>query len=177
MYHEVMDCSGCFLGKLASIWSEICGQQVSGENSTCEGAHGCDAVTAAIHLSISPEGAGAGRSSHRSCIEAGADLCVSARDDLRETVSWVLQQSFISFINLALKGVLLCPESRPKSHPVFSSIKSSLLGIWLHTDHRFYPHRAWLTQVVSAGPDSLRSPGTCVPAARWGGQVIACPAE
>ena len=40
MYHEVMDCSGCFLGKLASIWSEICGQQVSGENSTCEGANG-----------------------------------------------------------------------------------------------------------------------------------------
>ena len=44
MYHEVMDCSGCFLGKLALIWSEICGQQVSGmgpcENSTCEGAHG-----------------------------------------------------------------------------------------------------------------------------------------
>lgn len=138
---------------------------------------GCDAVTAAIHLSISPEGAGAGTSSHKSCIEAGADLCVSAGDDLRETVSWVFQQSFISFINSALKGVLLCPESRPKSHPVFSSIKSSLPGSWLHTDHRFCPHRAWLTQVVSAGPDSLCSPGTCMPAARWGGQVIACPAE
>ena len=44
MYHEVMDYSGCFLGKLALIWSEICVQQVSGvgpyENSTCEGAHG-----------------------------------------------------------------------------------------------------------------------------------------
>ena len=75
---------------------------------------GCDAVTAAIHLSISPEGAGAGTSSHKSCIEMGADLCVSARDDLRETVSWVLQQSFISFINSALKGVLYVLKADPR---------------------------------------------------------------
>ena len=38
---------------------------------------GCDAVTAAIHLSISPEGAGAGTSSHKSCIEMGGrPLCI-----------------------------------------------------------------------------------------------------
>lgn len=85
---------------------------------------GCDAVTAAV-----PRELELGHPHTSPALRQGQTFVCpsSARDDLRETVCWVLQQSFISFTSSALREHSSVLKADQRSLVLFS-IKSSLSG-------------------------------------------------